>query len=320
MGSVEVSDLLETKNDNARIDIARRIGKILSVDDLPDVERKAAEVLARDLVADAVERVRRELSQAVAEARYLARDIAMKIAHDVDSIACPFLQVTEVFTDEDWQRLVLTISCGARIAAAERKSMSEGLALVLAEVGEAKVAEALVANGAAPMTSRICGTLMDRFDSKSQVLDKLAERGDLREEIVASLIVKASAAARKKLEASYELPNHTAVVAAEAEVAAIVRLIRETPEIRQGALAEQLRQRERLSHRLLLTALQEGLLYFFEAAMSSLASLTLRQVKSATREGGIDSLAKLLDTAKFPRAAYDDVWEALQKIRLQMQS
>ena len=165
MAGDNLVDLLSGKDDDARIVIARRVGQCLSVDELPLAERRGAEALAGHLVRDAAERVRRELSEAVKGATHLSRDVALKIAHDVDSVACPFLSATEVFSDEDWRDLVLTVSRGARIAAACRTSMSEGLAIALAETGDTAVAQALVENTAAPMTKPVCNPLIERFES-----------------------------------------------------------------------------------------------------------------------------------------------------------
>ena len=126
----------------------------------------------------------------------------MMLAHDVDSVACPFLEVTDVFTDADWQSLVLTISRNARITVAQRESMPEPLALSLAEIGDSVVGETLVENAATPMTALVCDTLLRRFDSEIWVLDKMAARDDLLAEVVTRLTLKVSATAREKLAAA----------------------------------------------------------------------------------------------------------------------
>ena len=212
---------LAGKDENARLQVAQRVGARLVQEDIATAERQAAEALARTLAEDAIERVRRQLSFAVRDARNLPRDIAMRIAHDVDSVACPFLEVTEVFDDSDWRQLILTISRGARIAVARRGSLSEGLALALTELGDSLVAETLVENSAAPMTMPVCSTIAKRSLDAPWVLDKLAEREDLPQEIIAHLCVQVSSAARAKLERNYNLPAQTDAVVADADAAAM---------------------------------------------------------------------------------------------------
>ena len=222
--------LIDGKTEDDRARIARRVGERLSVKDLPEAERVAAESLARDLVGDAIERVRRELSLAVKSSKYLPRDVALKIAHDVDAVACPFLEVTEIFSDNEWQQLVLTISRGARMAVARRTSMSEGLALALAEIGNSEAAELLVENSNAPMTSLVCLALVDRFESSTWIMDNLAAREDLSGDIAIRLIVKVSAGARRKLSQRYNIPELTEPIGVEAEFNSVLQLIRETSE------------------------------------------------------------------------------------------
>ncbi len=308
-------NLLEGKDDNARMQIARRVGSRIALGHLPDAERLAAEALARDLVNDAIECVRQGLSSAVRHAKYLPRDIALKIAHDIDSVACPFLEVTEVFSDAEWQQLVLTISRGARIAVARRTSMTDGLALALAELGDSMVAESLVENPAAPVTSTVCDALIERFETSTWVLDKLAEREGLVEAIAIKLYAKISGAAREKLSQSYGLPDYTELIGAEAESTAILRLVRNTPESRLPILAGNLREERNLTNSLLLMALRKGLIAFFEVAVSHLSGVPLTKVRNAVWHGGLDPVTELFGQAGIHRAVHEEYWEALQHAR-----
>lgn len=315
MAHAKLHNLLDDKDDDARLQVARRVGECLVLNDIPDAERHAAEALARDLVGDAIELVRQALSKAVSHAKFLPRDIALKIAHDVDAVACPFLEVTEVFSDADWRQLVLTISRGARVAVARRTSMSEGLALALTELGDTIVAEGLVDNSAAPMTPPVCAVLIDRFEDATWVLDKLAERDGLAADVAVTLVAKVSAAAREKLSRTHNLSDYTEPVVGEAESNAILRIIRQAPEAKLLALAEGLKVAEKLTPALLLMALRDGSLAFFEVGLSVIATAPLKQTRSAVRHGGIGPVTELFRNARFPTAMFDDFWDALQQLR-----
>ena len=221
MQQLAPDSLLTGKDEEACVQIAQRVGLHLCDEILSETDRRAAELLARALADDAIESVRVELSKAIGHAKHLPRDLALKLAHDVDSVACPFLEVTEVFSDSDWQQLILTISRGACAAVARRTPMSEGIANSLAQIGDSIVTETLIENPAAPMTKSICHTVMDRFSSEIWVLDKLASRDDLISEIAIKLTTIVSAAAREKLQNTYKLPDFTEPVAAEAETEAV---------------------------------------------------------------------------------------------------
>ena len=307
--------LLVGKDEGARSEIARRVGEHLRLEDLPEVEQRAAEALARHLVADAVERVRGALAEAVSTATYLPRDVALKIAHDVDAVACPFLQATDVFSEADWKQLVLTVSRGARVAVASRPRLSEGVAVVLAEVGDSVVTGALVENPAAPMTRRVCETIMDRSDDAGWVLDALAQRDDLFAETAAHLITKVSSVAQAQLTKTYGLTASAVGLSAAAESGAMLKLIGKVPVKRLPAFVKHLRERKQFSHRLLLEALRDGSLDFFDAAVADLARLPLPKVRHLVDHGNDGLLTGLLSRVEIPQEIYSDIWEELKRFR-----
>lgn len=317
---IQTSDFLEGEGEDTRLRIARRVGETLSADDLTPAERLAAEALARDLVCDVIESVRRELSKAIRHAKYLPREIALKIAHDVDSVACPFLEVTEVFSESDWQQLVLTISRGARVAVARRRSMSEGLALALAETGDTLVTETLVENLDAPMTSPVCHSLIERSTGSVWLMDKLAERDGLKEEIVTKLCSVVSAAAREKLSRTYDLTDFTDPIGVEAEFASLSQLVRETSGPRLASLAERLRRDGMLTPIFLLQVIRQGSIEFFEVAMSVLSSIRVELVQSTVRHGERAPMGEILRRSGVPTTLQKDFWVAIEDARQKLQA
>jgi uncharacterized protein (DUF2336 family) len=103
-------DQLGGLDDAARALVAGRVGKVLSAETTSPADRLAAGMLAQDIARDVVEQVRCALSNAIRNTHHLPRPLAMMLAHDVDSVACLFFEVTEMFTEADWQSLILTIS------------------------------------------------------------------------------------------------------------------------------------------------------------------------------------------------------------------
>jgi len=316
MMTPELGRMMSDKDDLARVAIAQRVGERLSGADLGEVDRRAAETLARVLVTDAAEQVRRELSLAIRHAKYLPKDIARKIAHDVDMVACPFLEVTEVFTEEEWHQLVLTISRSALVAVARRPTMPEGLASLLAELGGKETVETLLDNKATPMTVRICGTVIERFDGEASVLERMASRDDLIAEIAVTLSAKVAGAAREKLAQRYKLPDFTEVVGAEAEVGSTLRMIRVTPPLGLAALVRALRKDNKLTDLLLMKAANDGLVEFLAVALSERGAGVVEQVRNDLLHAGTRSVVAMLARAKVSAALHDSFWSALTQLRL----
>ncbi len=319
MLSDSLGNLIAGKNEVARVQIARRAGKFLAIEDLPKAERKAAEDLARELMNDAVENVRRELSESAKHSKTLPKDVAFKIAHDVDAIACPFLEVTEVFSESDWQQLILTISHGARIAVARRTSMSEGLALALAETGDALVAEALVENEAVPMSALVCRMLIEKFQNQASFLDKLAQRDGLHTAIVVSLIEKVSNKVRNALVETHKLPDYQGLIIVEAEIVALLDLMEDLPEPRLRPWALRLKKEGRLTDFFLLTAVRHSALAFFETGLSVLSGERIERARTVVRHEGEEALTRLMEDAGIPTSMQDDIWIAIQEGRSRSQ-
>lgn len=302
-------------DDDGRVQIAGRVGSVLSEEATPAADRRAAELLAQDLAKDAIERVRSALSEAIKHASHLPRPLAMMLAHDVDSVACPFLEVTDVFSEADWQSLMLTISRNARVSVARRTSLPDSLALTLAEMGDSVVAETLVSNVAAPMNVAVCDTLLQRFESEIWVLDKMAEREDLLADIVTRLVLKVSAAAQAKLASAYQLEDFTSPVAAEAETAAVLKTVATMSRKDMVAAAETLHAEQRLTPFLLFDALRERQLGFLEAALSVISSRSIEHVRSVLERADAATVAGLLETAGVPATMLDDFRAEIDQVR-----
>ena len=310
-----MNQLFDGKDEDARCEIARRVGERLTDEDMSNVDRRAAETLARALTDDAIERVRRALSETVRHAPLLPKDIARKIAHDVDAVAIPFLKVTEVFSDSDWEQLVLTISRGALVGVAGRSSMPEILALRLAEMGDSVVVDRLVENPATPMTEPVCHTIIDRFEAEMWILDKLADRGDLIAGIAATLTLKVSRMAREKLMQNYDLGALAETVISGAETASLVQLITDTDGANMLALARRLKKENKLSPALTLAALRGGSLAFCEAALSLLSETRFEHVRSVILRADADTVRRLLAKAGVPEEMANEFWTEIEATR-----
>ena len=308
-------DQLAGLDEAARALVAARVGAVLCEEGTLPADRRASELLAQDLARDTIERVRCALSAAIRHAPHLPRPFAMMLAHDVDSVACPFLEVTDVFTDADWQSLVLTISRNARITVAQRESMPEPLALSLAEIGDSVVGETLVENAATPMTALVCDTLLRRFDSEIWVLDKMAARDDLLADVVTRLTLRVSAAAREKLAAAYGLADFTDPVADEAESAALLDTFSSLS--RKGLIAavETLHAEGRLTPFLLLDALRARHLAFLEAAISAISGRSIEHVCSVLERADTGTIDGLLGKAGVPETMLDDFRMEIDAVR-----
>jgi len=303
------------KDEAALMQIARRTGICLGEDAIAEADRLAAEQIARALAKDAIERVRCELSKAIRHAKFLSKDLALTLAHDVDSVSCPFLEVTEVFSESDWQTLLLTITQNAHAAVARRSSMTEAIATSLAELGNSVVVETLLETPNTPIGFSVCDTLLGRFTSEIWVLDKMARREDLRTDIVVKLTTLVSEAAREKLAATYNLQDFTDPLVKNAEISAVLRTVKKGAAKDSISAAETLQKEGTLTPLLLLTALQNRQVGFLIAALSVMAGRSLEHVTSVQEHAKLGAVKELLDRAGVPGSMHADFWKEIEALR-----
>ena len=311
----QIEHLLAGKDQGERAHLAGGLATHLASDDLAPTDKWAAEELARQLARDVIELVRQELSKAVRHCRFLPRDIAMRIAHDVDSVACPFLEVTEVFTEEEWQQLIITVSKGAHVAIARRACLSQELVASLAGIGDSCVAETLLANRKAPLVGANFSVLAERFQDTPWVLEAMVERHELPPEIVPRLIKQVSRAARAKLAETYRMEDWTDPVGVEAEINSLLRVIGNAPPGSLWEHAESLNKKGELRPLLLIRALRSGYLEFVEAALAVRARVPPDSVHMLIRQGGRAGMNRLCDRAGIPAYLQDDIRAGLQLAR-----
>ena len=146
-------------------------------------------------------------------------------------------------------------------------------------------------------------------------MDKLSEREGLDRAIVIALVTKISNAARRKLAERYDIAGVTNPIAKEAEDAALLQVIRETPEPELWRCAESLAEGNRLTAPFLLAALDDGQMAFFESALAHLSELRLEVVKGVTRHEGLGPVFRLLKRAKIPSDQHDAFWMRIEKHR-----
>ncbi len=315
MQELESHNLLSGKDEEARVQIAQRTGHFLGEDTLSEIDRLAAEQIAYALAKDAIERVRCELSKAIRHSKYLSRDLALMLAHDVDSVSCPFLEVAEVFSEGDWQTLILTVTRNAHVAVARRSSMTETIAKSLAELGDSVVVETLLENPKTPMSLSVCNILLKRFASEIWVLDKMAWRDDLLASIVVRLTVMVSEAAREKLAKTYDLQGFTDPLVREAEISAVLKTVDKGSAQDFMSAAETLQQKGNLKPLLVLAALRKRQLGFLGAALSVMTKRRLEHVRSVVDSAKLDVVKELLKRADIPDAMHADFWKEIETVR-----
>ena len=95
----DIRRLIKGENPEDRALAARKICQRIDVPDLTDEERQAANAIITMIAQDAATLVRRSLAVTLRQSPNLPKDVAMKLARDIESIAVPVIAGSPVYRE-----------------------------------------------------------------------------------------------------------------------------------------------------------------------------------------------------------------------------
>ena len=287
---------------NAASKICRRIdGARLSPKD-----RANAEQIMAILAEDAAALVRRTMSVTLRASPNLPRDLAVKLARDIESVAAPVLKHSPQFTEDDLIELVLASSPEKQVAIAEREHVPEGVVEVIAEHGDKEAVEAAALNEGAAFSDRAYDSTLDRFGEDETVKGALISRERIPLGVAEKLVSMVSGELFDRLVNKHELPPQLAIeLASGARERATLDLVEQAGRSTDPErFVQQLHLNGRLSPSLIMRGLCLGHMTFVEYAMSELAGVPHNKSWLMIHDAGALGLKTLFERAGLPSGMY----------------
>lgn len=312
--------LMKGESEDDRASAAHKVCRKIDRAALSDEERQAAQDILRMVARDAAETVRRALSVTLRNSQVLPRDVALKLARDVDSVALPVLSASPVFSDEDLIEIVRECGETKQVAVAARPLVPEPVAGVIAEIGARPAVEAAIANDNCCFAEAALQRLLDRFEDERPMAEKLAHRRTLPITVTERLVSLVSDQVREHLVNHHALSPQTALqIALATRERATVDLIDQAGRTHDPkGLAAQLNRHDRLTPSLLLRALAHGHMTFFEWAIAELAGVPHHRTWLMIHDAGPLGLKAIYERAGLPVRLYAafrsgvDAWRSLE--------
>ncbi|HMB77332.1 MAG TPA: DUF2336 domain-containing protein, partial [Kiloniellaceae bacterium] len=252
------------------------------------------------------------------ESPLLPHDIALQLAEDVESVALPILEYAEVLTDQDLIAIVRSRGRAHQTAIAKRKRVTPEVSEALVATGDATPVEALLANDGAEISDETYDNVVQLFPESDLVLEAMATRPDLPIAVVDKLIDQVSDHLRFEIASRYAAAAGTIEKlldqGSDGATVAVLALY-ETLDDAEN-LAAQLHGRGRLSASLLLRALYNGQLDFFEFGLMRRAQIDLAEVRHQAADPLSPDFQRLYRRAQLPAVffrLFRDVLEDLQE-------
>lgn len=302
----DVRTLLKGATADERALAAHKLCRAMDREALTEEERaKAAEIL-RVMAADAAELVRRALAVTLKSSPLVPRDVAMKLARDVESICLPMLNFSPAFSDDDLSEIVRLGGPVRQLAIAKRPQISEKVTGAIVEYGSEAAVETAAANDNANFSERTLTRALQRFEKSEKVLAAVAYRNVLPASVTEKLIDLVGDQVKEHLLSHHAVSPELALqIAIGSKERAIVDLVDQAGRTADPkAFALHLNRAKRLTPSLLLRALAHGHMSFFECAVAELAGVPHHRTWLMIHDAGPLGLRAIYERAGLPARLY----------------
>ncbi len=296
---------------------AGTVGKIASSfgsGGFSDSERRLAEEIFRIMARDVEVQVREALSVHLKECPQVPHDIALSLAKDVDSVAIPIIEFSQVLTDDDLVEIINASDAAKQSAVARRETVSERVSDTLVETRNEDVVVTLMDNVGAEISERSFEKAIDHFGESEKVNERMAYRATLPIGIAERLVTMVSDRIRDHLVTHHELSSEvTTDLILGMRERATLSLVR--PDAQSGDVEElvrQLHENSRLTPSIILRALCMGDMAFFEAAVARRAGVSALNARTLIHDEGKLGLTSLYKRALLPDALLPAVKMAIE--------
>jgi uncharacterized protein (DUF2336 family) len=254
---------------------AHKLCRAMDRDNLSRQELAQAHEILRLMAKDATELVRRALAITLKASPVLPRDVALKLARDMESIAMPVLNFSPAFTEEDLIDIARSGGPARQEAIARRFNLPASVAGALVDIGCEEAVRLVCANDNAELGEGPLQTAIDRYQASQPVLTAIAYRRILPLSVTERLVNLVGEQVRRHLiehhQISPEIAQQISSATGERAVIDLVDQAGRTGDM--GAFVAHLHRNGRLTASLLLRALAQGQMALFEWGISELAGV-----------------------------------------------
>lgn len=298
----DVRTLVRGVTDEDRAHAAHKICRCIEDAEMTADERAHAESIMAIMAEDAAVLVRRALAVALKNSPRLPRDIANKLALDIESIALPVILNSPVLTDSDLVEIVRACPPSKQVAVASREHISNIVTGAIAQYAAPAAVERALANDNALFDEDGLDRALDRFSGISAITAAMVRRNELPVTIAEKLVSFVSGELFDHLVNNHELPPQLAIDLAmgsrERATLDIVEQASRQKDIQH--FVQQLNLHGRLTPSLLMRGLCLGHMNFVEHSLAELAGIPHQRMWLLVHDSGPLGLKAAFDRAGLP--------------------
>ncbi|MBB34270.1 MAG: hypothetical protein CME88_15255 [Hirschia sp.] len=302
----DIRRLVRGATPEERSNAAHKICRRIDTARLSPKDRENAEQIMAILAQDAAALVRRTMSVTLRTSPNLPRDLAIKLARDIESVAAPVLKHSPQFTEEDLIELVLASSPEKQVAIAEREHVPESVVEVIAEHGDRDAVEAAALNEGAAFSDMAYSSTLSRFADDDGIKGAVISRDRIPIHIAEKMVSMVTGELFDRLVNKHELPPQLAIeLASGSRERATLDLVEQAGQSSDPErFVQQLHLNGRLSPSLVMRGLCLGHMTFVEHALAELAGVPHSKAWLMLHDAGTLGLKTLFERAGLPSGMF----------------
>jgi uncharacterized protein (DUF2336 family) len=311
----DVERLLSEPSPEVRTELADKVAASLVEPGLAPGEIALAQEIVRILARDVEAKVRASVARGLRNSPHLPRDVAQKLADDIDVVALPLLAESLVLTDEDLVNLVRRGSASKHESIAGRPYLTESVSDALIIHAAEPAVAVLMGNHTAAIAEHSLSRAITRFADSDRVKQAMVLRPSLPITVSERLVALVSRELQQHLVKTHALPPGVASdIVLRSREHAIIRLSMGTSEEELARMVAQMHHSGRLTPTLMLRALCTGDIAFFEAAMAVKGDVPVANAQLLIHEPSRRGLAALYRKAVMPEQLYEAIRTAVDVV------
>ncbi|MDR3423902.1 MAG: DUF2336 domain-containing protein [Alphaproteobacteria bacterium] len=297
----DVAKLLAEPSPTVRAELAGKLGHEIDNPDLNQAEAALAQDIVRIMAKDVEANVRRALAENLRGAAHLPHDVALKLANDIESVALPILESSQVLTDADLIEIVRSGAAAKQEVIAGREGLGESVADVLVTTASEKAVAKLMDNTTAQISEKSLSKAVDRFAASDLVKEKIVKRPTLPPTVTERLVTMVADTMRDYLVAHHQVsPTVASDIVMQSRERAIIGLTGKSSVEELEKLIAQMNANKRLTPTLVIRALCMGDVAFFEMAIAVMANIPVVNARILIHDAGQLGLKSLYERAGMP--------------------
>lgn len=299
--------------------LARTIGALFSEEEktLSEQERALMTDILGKLISDIEIIVRKALSERLAKATTVPRELVIMLANDEIEVARPILLESTLLEDPDLIDIIKHRTYQHQLAIAMRKELTMEVTDALVDTGRKDLIKTLLDNKASKVSEQTLAYLVDQSRRIDEFQEPLVFREDLPAELAQRMYWWVSAALRSHILKNFPID----VQKLDNQIQDTVYQLAEEdsqrpPQQRPSkALAKTLRKTNHLTTTNLVQALRQGEIELFESMFAEMSGFQLHGVRKALYETKGEGTAILCLSMGIPKQTFATIFLLSRKGR-----